>query len=98
MTYFRTFVEPLVRRLGWTDPQSPPRTPKFGSFADTPEMSHQLLQLVRDGVKKATASLRRIGQNAIRRHDHSLHAFPDDLRQRTFPERAGGLTDSMIGP
>jgi len=50
-------VDDLTRRLGWKDDQSPPRTPKFGNFGDSPELSAQLLELVREGVKTATASL-----------------------------------------
>ena len=50
-------VEELTRRLGWKDGQSPPRKPKVGNFGDSPELSAKLLQLIRDGVKTATASL-----------------------------------------
>ena len=47
----------LLRRLGWVDSHHPPRTPKIGDFGDSPELSSWLLQLIRDGVKTATASL-----------------------------------------
>gem|GEM_PF-97713 len=47
----------LMRRLGWTDSHHPSRTPKIGNFGDSSELSTQLLQLIRDGVKTATASL-----------------------------------------
>jgi len=33
------------------------RTPKVGNFGDSPELSSRLLELVRSGVKTATASL-----------------------------------------
>ena len=47
----------LLRRLGWTDTHHPPRTPKIGNFGDSPELSQELLALVREGRKAATASL-----------------------------------------
>ena len=47
----------LVRRLGWEDHHRPPRIPKVGNFGDSPELSRELLSLVREGRKTATASL-----------------------------------------
>jgi uncharacterized protein YhfF len=47
----------LIRRLGWVDPQRPPRLPKVGNFGDSSELSRELLSLVRGGRKTATASL-----------------------------------------
>ncbi|HET9232567.1 MAG TPA: ASCH domain-containing protein [Candidatus Eisenbacteria bacterium] len=49
--------EDLMRRLEWTDTRHPPRVPKVGSFGDSPELSRELLALVRQGRKTATASL-----------------------------------------
>ena len=50
-------VEDLTRYLGWTDDRVPPRKPKVGNFGDSAKMSASLLQLIRKGVKTATASL-----------------------------------------
>jgi len=50
-------IETLIHQLQEKGFEVPDRAIKIGSFGDSPALSDKLLQLIRDGVKTAAASL-----------------------------------------